>query len=396
MQSQRVTVTSIRYSSERTTQQTAPLVEHDTRNREHEELLWLATKRLGNLRQHDGLTLDQYREAFYSLVPTVSETFLGRLAGQLADNPFAPRQCVHYLCNEGSSIASPLLRQSPVLTQLDLVRIVEHSGVGHAREISTRSDLGPSLIKRLRRFNDGMINHNLDTNPAVAISRDAKTLFASILNEDTSTSEIKVTAPVKPEISPSDQLLAAAARGNRLPQRPSLAIEPSKPLRPKTVSNEQFWNGMERAALSRTRQAMCTLMTKRFNISLDAAQQVLEDKTGDALAVVLKAANTAAPLANRISLLTFPALGLSVHNTKRAIKYYSGLEAHTCRETIDLWPKAEDGADRPASRHHAGQVAWSEREEQTRSPHHSQWHEANTPLEPWTGEQASPGFAQTG
>ena len=131
-----------------------------------------------------------------------------------------------------------------MLTQLDLVRIVEHSGVGHAREISTRSDLGPSLIKRLRRFNDGMINHNLDTNPAVAISRDAKTLCASILDEDTSTSEIKVSAPIKPEISPSDQLLAAAARGNRLPQRPSLAIEPSKPLRPKTVSNEELeWDG---------------------------------------------------------------------------------------------------------------------------------------------------------
>ncbi|PCI29466.1 hypothetical protein COB55_02020, partial [Candidatus Wolfebacteria bacterium] len=39
---------------------------------------------------------------------------------------------------------------------------------------------------------------------------------------------------------------------------------------------------------------------------------------------------------------TFPNVGLSVHNTKRAMRYYAKLETASCLEAMAQWPKQKN------------------------------------------------------
>ena len=138
-------------------------------------------------------------------------------------------------------------------------------------------------------------------------------------------------------------LLAAAGRGNRADLPPM-----ARPME----NDFNFGDAFEKVARAHSHQGMAVLMQKRFNLALDTAHQVLDDKTGDTLAVLLSAADVPAAQANRIQLLTHPNIGLSSHNALRAVRFYGQLNSESSLAAVNQWPKAED----PKIGNHAPQL----------------------------------------
>ena len=180
-------------------------------------------------------------------------------------------------------------------------------------------------------------------------------------------------------------LLEAAARGARLEPAshittaaaPVAAVEPvaSAPNIPtsdsqtavpepaRAADSVAFPVALQKAASRGDRQGMVRLMQSRFGLSLETCHQIFEDRDGDTFSVLLKSDGVDSASANRILLLVFPAIGLSVHNAARSIRYYSQLEKSACKDAVAQWPKAV-GTDAPAAKsaHHAPYLSDTDRQ----------------------------------
>ncbi|MEO0546351.1 MAG: hypothetical protein AAF035_05335 [Pseudomonadota bacterium] len=160
-------------------------------------------------------------------------------------------------------------------------------------------------------------------------------------------------------------LMQAAARGGRLEpaqvlasrgaetaqndvQAPEPKFQPGEivpetvpePVASTEIDADSFAIALQKAASRGNRQAMVHLIQNHFGLSLETCHQIFEDGDGDTFSVLLKSVDVDAAAANRILLLVFPAIGLSVHNASRSIRYYSQLEQNACQEAVGQWPKA--------------------------------------------------------
>ncbi len=376
---------------------------------EPDELMLLATERYCHAEHYDRLTMRQYCEAFEILYPQIRKATLQVVARSLASCSFAPRAVIMTLAMEPIAVSRPVLLQSQVLGQLDMLRIIDVAGKRHAVMIAERHDIGPTVIKRLLDMEVEAINLALIENPALIdqantlAENETKDRNEAVEQSNPAKSEMKAqqTAQLvtEPEISareqsnddaledtlqimpadefeqriinelesvptaePSTDLLRAAARGSRLNDDmkrslPAMAkAEATKPI-------ADLAGSLEKIAAAKSRQGMATLMAKASGFSLDTAFQVLEDTSGDTLAVFLKTHEIEPPVASRILMLTFPSIGLSTQNAMRAIRFYKTLEVESCREAVDQWPK-----DEPTKARHqpyledADGVRWASRE----------------------------------
>ena len=350
-----------------------------------DELLIMATERFCGTENHDRLSVDQYREAFRALCGTADPETLELLAKILSQTPFTPRDVCLYLAMEEMPIARHILRYAMPLGQLDMVQIIGKCGTQYAREIATRPDLGPSLVRHLKLLGDSIVNENIAANPALTSASTEKPDTSStdiseqILRRTRSQQKRKAARPEisytvtrtrnsKPAVAASDvknietvsasvpssrsaaekTLLEAAARAGKLSSKQDK--NSSQPVTQRTPAgrpgDHEFGRGMEKAALAHSRQGMTVLMQKQYNLTAETCNQILEDKTGDTLAVMLKAARISDALANRITLLTFPTIGLSVQNATRAVRFYKQLDYENCKDAISQWPKMSSGTHR--------------------------------------------------
>ena len=267
-----------------------------------DELLILATHRFCDIDTHNRLSREEYLQSFYLLIDKVSFPAKQIVARTLAHSAFAPRSIVLYLAMEPLEIALPILSHSPALGQLDLLRIADEKGSEHATVIAARPDIGPSLVKHLEQMNDANVLTTLTENEALfgsSEARSANALFTEIdarRTDPTSARALKTKATTAKagDLNPAEQaLLAAAARGGRsvLPDHEDSA---RTPMARKMENLFDFGEALEKMARTRSHQGMAVLMQKRFNLSFDTARQVLDDETGDTLAVLLCAADVRA------------------------------------------------------------------------------------------------------
>ena len=304
----------------------------------------MATRRFCGMDDYDQLGRNQFKEAFYALIGSVSHDTKVRVSKMLAQNGIAPRAAAFYLAFEDLEIAKPVLESIRLLGQLDLVQIVEKAPISHARVVATRPDLGRAMISRLRKFGDDEIEAGLDTNFAIAKPVEIQVVGT----KGPKLSKRRITYSVERTSAPDQKgsanetaqqsLLAAASRGGRL-KGSQAAIQPKPAVKVATSSKLSFAKRLEEAALHKNRQSMAVAMQDEFKLAMKTCHQVLEDKSGDTLAVLMKAAEIPSEIANRITLPTFPMVGLSVRNASRAVAFYGQLNTETSREAVAQWPK---------------------------------------------------------
>ena len=73
------------------------------------------------------------------------------LAARLADDPSAPHDLIALLADDKIEVAKPILARSPVLSDADLVRIVERGSDEHQIAIAERPNIGETVSAALAR-----------------------------------------------------------------------------------------------------------------------------------------------------------------------------------------------------------------------------------------------------
>ncbi len=81
------------------------------------------------------------------LISRCSRETLRYVAAALSESRYAPAGLVRRLCDQPLEIAAPLLVRSTVLADIDLISIIGHQGLPHARAIARRSRLNPRIAE---------------------------------------------------------------------------------------------------------------------------------------------------------------------------------------------------------------------------------------------------------
>jgi uncharacterized protein (DUF2336 family) len=91
-----------------------------------------------------------------------------------------PLRMVLSLANEEIAIADPILKNSPVLHDLDLIYILQAKGVTHGRSIAMRSGLSGAIINMLADTKDFQIAVNLANNDGASLTEHAYQIFGDM------------------------------------------------------------------------------------------------------------------------------------------------------------------------------------------------------------------------
>lgn len=95
------------------------------------------------------------------------------LAARLAAMENVPLRLVLQIANDDIDIASPVLRHSPVLDDLDLVYIIKSKGAEYWQSIARRKVMGPNVINALAETRDKKTVINLASNTDITLPEPA-------------------------------------------------------------------------------------------------------------------------------------------------------------------------------------------------------------------------------
>lgn len=95
------------------------------------------------------------------------------LAESLSTQEGVPLRMVLALANDEISIAKSVLRNSPVLDDMDLIYILQAKGITHGRAIARRDGLSATLINMLVDTKDFEVAVNLSGNDGIALTNHA-------------------------------------------------------------------------------------------------------------------------------------------------------------------------------------------------------------------------------
>ena len=101
------------------------------------------------------------------------------LAERLANDPNAPRELVVTLANDTIEIAHPILRQSGVLNDVDLIDIVKHRTQEHRLAVAMRSGISVEVTQTLMETGEQDVIEALLKNHDAEISRHAMDYLVS-------------------------------------------------------------------------------------------------------------------------------------------------------------------------------------------------------------------------
>lgn len=123
-------------------------------------------------------------DVLLSLMKQAQTDLKRALADRLASMEDIPLRIILGLANDEISVAEPVLQQSPVLQDLDLIYILQAKGVSHGRPISKREGLSGQLIDMLAATKDWEIAVNLSNNNGAALTDRAFAIIGDMAKYD--------------------------------------------------------------------------------------------------------------------------------------------------------------------------------------------------------------------
>jgi uncharacterized protein (DUF2336 family) len=109
---------------------------------------------------------------FRDLIVRAEREIRKALAERLADADWAPHDLVSLLCTEDIDIARPLIAQSPVLNDQDLMRLLRQAAIEHQIEVARRPGIGAAVVDMILAQGQPAVLTALADNDTAAISAD--------------------------------------------------------------------------------------------------------------------------------------------------------------------------------------------------------------------------------
>ncbi|MDO1558096.1 DUF2336 domain-containing protein [Brevundimonas sp. 2R-24] len=124
-----------------------------------------------------GAENDLYGAVLAQLSRDMEVAVRAELAARFAPSPHAPLQLVRTLAMDEIDVAAPVLSQSPVLTEQDLMRVVSERGQDHLRAVSVRPEVSEAVADVIvERGDDQTLNVLLANEGAVLSRKSAETV----------------------------------------------------------------------------------------------------------------------------------------------------------------------------------------------------------------------------
>jgi hypothetical protein len=311
---------------------------------------------------HDRDEIRRYEELATHFLPRVSPEDRAFVAEQLAARADAPQSVIRMLAKDRVDIARHVVGQSPVLGPLDFLTVIAATGPDHHRLIARRADLAPEVEHALRLVGD---------EETLAILGARNTVPGSA-------SEMATGLPVEepkraPEPAQRDafqqrsEMLSAKAerldvwqflgldRTARL--RLMAALATRSPVRryagPASRLDRAFRTILSAAqivgfARSGQREAVVDAISGGLGLDKKVVIACLDDATGEAAAVLLKALGLDNVQAQQVLLLATPTIGFDVTAFFRVTDVYAGMEKWIAEILVDAWREHDA---RPMPRH---------------------------------------------
>lgn len=297
--------------------QLAGLAEMPEGCEERRALLWLMTDIfLESGVEHDAEDRDFFGELMEEIAFSLERQVREELARKIAAEAGMPHGLIVRLANDEIPVARPVLEQSPVLTDDDLIDISHNRGQDHLFTITKRQELSIRLSTVLAERGNEDVVHSLLQNPTAKLSPDTIDMMASrsqaceriqaaLVERDDVPREVlmdllkhaseKVRKDIKYKLTAADEMyldeVVDSLKSEISISRKSLALECVDALEQRNALNEGAILGFLR---DNKPMEFLIGLSRLLSIDVKFALRVIGDRTGQALVVACRA--------NRISL----------------------------------------------------------------------------------------------
>lgn len=291
----------------------------------------------------------------YDLEMQVRESLANRLAAEGS----APRELIRRLAHDEIAVARPVLQQSPVLTQDDLIEITQNHSQDHLQAIAVRSDIGGDLSDALVVYgNDAVVvgllkneQAEIRTDTMVRIadrSEDNEHMQGAIVDRSDVPAEIlkslvdRVTDKVRHQIleqfadvgvTQLDDV--AAAMKSDMDKEPANQAE-------RYIDDLARRGALDDAALmrfiseNRPMEFMIGL-ARLTGIGVETAQRVLADGTGTPLAILCRASGIGPEVFKEMALSDLTCISSDPNHVLPLVRVYLRLNQANAQRAVRFW-----------------------------------------------------------
>ncbi len=288
---------------------------------------------------HDEDEIRRYEELAIHFLPKVPVEVRATVAERLAVCADAPPAVIRVLARDIYQVAAPVIRRSPVLDAFDLLGVIAATDVEHHRLIARRSGLGDDVRRALRLTGDAEVIGYLDNGAAMR----------SAPAEEAEAPPVAVHQPESPQPSRRRSRFDIwqfldLDRPTRLRVIADIAMGPPIP-RPSAVAGgnaERAFQSILSAAqivgFARNGQVgeLIAAIADGLGLNPDAVAASVHDRTGEPLAILLKALRLDDLQAQQVFLMASPA-GRDIQAFFPLTDLYAGMEHETAATLCEAW-----------------------------------------------------------
>ncbi len=287
------------------------------------------------------------------------------LADKLASEAAAPVELIRQLANDEISIAQPVLSQSPVLDENDLIEIAQNKGQDHMVAITRRTDIGEKLSDVLVDHGDDRVVKGLVENRTAKINQST---FGKVVKRAEGTEFLHKPLIDRPDLPAemmremlsfvSDELTATileqnnhvnAERLKSIIDQVGASVKAKAKLDKNVRSKPEFLiDQLERsgeltehklaefAKLKMVPEFICGL-ARIADVDVNTARRILQDKSGEGLAIVSKACSFEQATYSSIINNIWPESDRTIEESCRLIALYDQVKPETAQRVMRFW-----------------------------------------------------------
>ena len=287
------------------------------------------------------------------------------LATRLSDESAAPPELIGRLARDEIEVARPVIEQSPVLSQDDLVEIAQEKSQDHMLAITKRSDIGERVSTVLvDRGNDKVVKGLVENTTAV-ISEGSLQIVA---NKAESSDELKASLMKRPDlpyelmrgmvaqlsVDIRDKVLSesseedrerlesaigevTAAQQQKVEQRKHQESAPEALVNDLVAKNQLTPHKLITFAQEQRIPEFVCALGKLANIDLEMAEKVTMDRSGEGLALTCRAGGLPGNLFAEMMIALGPLMQKSEQDVDQLVQTYEKLAVPTAQRILRFW-----------------------------------------------------------
>lgn len=280
--------------------------------------------------------LRQFAELFSPLFSASSEEARRQAVAALSQSEKVPPAVAYFIASQPISIAAPFLISSPCLTNETLIAIARTQGLDHARAISRREHLSPTVI-------DALVGMRYDTSIRRKQPMSAEMPVETASAADTTLAQNSHRSEAKQPITA--EYTERLAREEQLRRRIKLLAghkerDPADRLGLRHVSEMQSVL-LVRFARNREASLFCGVLADALSASHWLAERIMLDISGHQLATTLKGLFMDEGDAIFILEKLYNHLAESHDRRSRAEVIWDMLDTDDCGRRLEAWRRAD-------------------------------------------------------